>query len=153
MPTPAKLVSAILFAALCWWVGEMVVRHSLPEGQTVGRMREVLALGGLIVGWKYIGKAATGQTGRGNRIAYVITAGVGAAVIMLILTLALHSAAATLEESLSSKYTEVGLAAEAWMEYALKDFQLAAHPIVLATLFAGSAVVGLLAGIVGRVTR
>ncbi|WP_298432909.1 TrgA family protein [uncultured Jannaschia sp.] len=153
MPTPAKLVAALLFAGLCWYCGHLLWTESMPEGARIGWFREILAAGGLVVGWKYIGRTATGPMGRGNRLAYCITAGIGGAVIMFLLTFALHSAYATLEESLSSKYTEVGLAAEAWMEYAVADAKLAANPLLLAVAFAGSAAIGLIAGLVGRMAR
>lgn len=153
MPTPAKLVASVLFAALCWWVGETIVRHALPEESSVGWFREILAFGGLIVGWRYIGRITTGERGRGTTMTRAITAGVGAAFIMMILTLALHSFYEMILESLGSRYTEVGQAAQAWMEFTVKDAQILMVPIVPITLFAGGAIVGLLAGIMGRSIR
>ncbi|MGB3406811.1 MAG: TrgA family protein, partial [Jannaschia sp.] len=137
MPTPAKLVCAVLFAALAWWTAETIVRVALPEGSLVGRFRELLALAGLVIGWKVIGKTATGPMNRGTRIPVAITAGVGGALILLISGVLLHSFYAMIMQSLTSKYTEVGLAAEAWLEYLWEDSTMVADPVVLGTLFGG----------------
>ncbi|MEL6587696.1 MAG: TrgA family protein [Pseudomonadota bacterium] len=153
MPTPAKLVAAILFAAVAWWVGETIVRYGLPEGVRVGWFREILAAGGLVIGWKTIGKACTGPMNRGTSISIALTSGLGAALILLLLGLILHSFYDMITESLGSKYTEVGAAASAWMEFMWRDTILVADPIILGTLFGGGAVVGLFAGAVGRLTR
>lgn len=153
MPTPAKLVCAILFAALAWYSADTLVREALPEGVVVGKFREWIALAGLIIGWKVIGKTCTGPTNKGTRISVAITSGIGGAVILVLLGLFFHSAYATLNESLTSKYTEVGLAAEAWMEVMWKDAKIVSNPVALVTLFGGAAVVGLIGGIVGRTLR
>lgn len=152
MPTPAKLVAALLFAALCWGVGETVVRYTLEEGARVGLFRESLALGGLIVGWRTIGRAATGPTGRGNSVPNVVTSGIAAAFLLLVLALLLHSFGVMIAESLSGKYTAIGRAASAWMGFLVSDARQVWHPYVLGLLFGGGAVVGLIAGIVGRRT-
>ncbi|MEM7489175.1 MAG: TrgA family protein, partial [Pseudomonadota bacterium] len=146
MPTPAKLVSAILFAALAWWVGETIVREVLPEGVRVGRFREFLALGGLIVGWKYIGRIVSGPTNKGTSITVAITAGIGGAAILLVLGLLLEGFRKMITESLDLRYAEVGEAASAWMEFLWRDAQTIAHPVVLGTLFGGAVAVGLIGG-------
>lgn len=150
MPTPAKLVSAVLFAALCWAVGEAIVRYTLEEGIRVGLFREMLAFGGLIVGWRTIGKTATGPVGRGNNIPNVITSGIAAAFIFVVLALLLHSFGVMIGESLGGKYTAIGTAASAWMGFLVEDAITIWHPIVLGLLFGGAAVIGLIAGVVGR---
>lgn len=150
MPTPAKLVAALLFAALCWCVGETIVRYCLEDGVRVGAFRELLAAGGLIVGWRTIGKTATGPVGRGNSIPNVITSGIGGAFIFLVLGLLVHSFAVMIEESLGGKYTAIGRAASAWMGFLIEDVRTIWHPYVMALLFGGGAVTGLIAGMVGR---
>jgi len=150
MPTPAKLVDAILFAAICWAVGETIVRYTLEEGVRVGAFRELLAAGGLIVGWRTIGKTATGPVGRGNSIPNAITSGFAAAFVFLLLALVIHSFGVMIAESLEGKYTAIGTAASAWMAFLIEDAQIVWHPYVMALLFGGGAVVGLLAGLVGR---
>lgn len=152
MPTPAKLVAALLFAALCWAVAETVVRYTMEEGIRVGAFREMLAFGGLIIGWRTIGGAATGPVGRGNKIPNVITSGVAAAFMLLVLALLLHSFGVMILESLEGSFTSIGRAASAWMAYLVQDAQQVWHPYVLGLLFGGGAVVGLIAGLVGRRT-
>ena len=153
MPTPAKLVAAVLFAVLCWFVADTIVREVLPEGVRVGRFREMLAVGGLLVGWRYIGVPATGPTGRGTNVTHAITAGLGAAIVLTALALILHAFAVMIGESLGRKYTAIGDAAAAWMGFLWTDVQTIAHPMVLGLMFGGGAVVGLIAGVVGRIWR
>ncbi|MGB3689905.1 MAG: TrgA family protein [Jannaschia helgolandensis] len=153
MPTPAKLVSAILFAALAWAVGEAIVRYTLEEGTRVGLFREFLAFGGLLIGWRYIGRIASGPTMRGNTVTNVITAGIGGAAILLVLSLLLHAFGVMIAESLQGKYTAIGTAASAWMGFLVKDAVTVFHPVVMGLLFGGGAVVGLIGGLVGRTMR
>lgn len=153
MPTPAKLVAALLFAALAWFTAELIVRTVLEEGVRVGRFRELLAFGALVVGWRYIGREATGPTGRGTTLTRSITAGFAGAAILLVLAVVLHSFGVMILNSLDRKYTAVGKAASAWMDFLWKDLQTIADPLVLAVFFLGAALVGLVAGITGRVTR
>lgn len=150
MPTPAKLVAAVLFAALCWAVGETIVRYCLEEGVRVGAFREMLAAGGLIVGWRTIGRTATGPVGRGNSVPNVTTSGIAAAFIFVVLALLLHSFGVMIGESLGGKYTSIGRAASAWIGFLIEDVQTIWHLYVLVLLFGGGAVVGLVAGLVGR---
>ncbi|CTQ32968.1 TrgA family protein [Jannaschia rubra] len=153
MPTPSKLVAAVLFAALAWLVGDLIVRMVLEEGVRVGRFREILALGGLLVGWRYVGRETTGRTGKGTTMARGITAGIAGALILMMLALLLHSLGVMVLNSLDRKYNAIGQAGSAWMEFLWNDLQLVAHPAILIVLFGGGAVVGLVAGITGRVTR
>lgn len=153
MPTPAKLVAAVLFAVLCWFVADTIVREVLPEGVRVGRFREMLALAGSLVGWRYIGRPATGQTGRGTTISHSVTVGLGAALILSVLALVVHAFYVMIGESLGLRYTAVGDAASAWMGFLWKDLQTVAHPLVLGLMLVGGAVVGLVSGVVGRTWR
>lgn len=54
MPTTAKLVAAVIFAAIGWLAANAHV-PALGEGATVGRMREWSALIGLVIGWRVMG--------------------------------------------------------------------------------------------------
>lgn len=153
MPTPAKLVCAILLAAVAWWTGEMIQRHVVGDDDVVGRLREALALGGLIVGWKYVGRIVSGKAGRGTTLPVGLTAGIGGAVILAVLALFLNGAREVLTEALDVSYTEVGAAATAWMQTVYTDGVRLTHPMVLATYFGGAALVGVIGWAVGRVTR
>lgn len=54
MPTAAKLVAALAFAAVAWLVSDMVV-DLLPEGSRVGRLHVVNAALGALMGWRVMG--------------------------------------------------------------------------------------------------
>ena len=153
MPTAAKLVAAVLFAALAWLVAEVVVRTVLEEGTRVGRFRELMALGGLLIGWRTIGRETTGPMGRGTTSTRAATAGIAAAAVLLVLGLLLHSFGVMIAKSLDGKYNAVGRAATAWMDFLWADLRTVSDPIVLGILFGGGALVGLIAGITGRVAR
>ena len=150
MPTAAKLVSAVLFAALAWWVGDTIARTVLEEGVQVGRFREMLAAGGALIGWRYLGREVTGRTGRGTTTARAVTAGISGAALLLVFGVLIHSFWVMIVRSLDGAYTEVGRAASAWMDFIWGDLVTVAHPLVLGTLFGGGAVVGLVGGFVGR---
>ncbi|MGI1661442.1 TrgA family protein [Palleronia sp. KMU-117] len=57
MPTAAKLIGAIVFAALAWFVSDLI-KPLLPEGSQVGLMSPVNAFFGLIMGWRIMGRGA-----------------------------------------------------------------------------------------------
>ncbi|GIT91911.1 hypothetical protein JANAI62_23680 [Jannaschia pagri] len=153
MPTPAKLVCAVLFAALSWWVADTIVRETLPEGVRVGRFREWVGLAGVFIGWKLIGKTCSGPLNKGTTITVAITAGLAGALVLTVGGLLMNSFVTMIGESLDRTYTEVGQAATAWMQFLWKDAQTVANPLVLGTLYGGGALVGLIGGITGRITR
>lgn len=62
MPTGGKLVGAIVFAMLAYWVSDLV-KPLLPENTSYGLLSELNALVGLLMGWKIMGKGA-GETYR-----------------------------------------------------------------------------------------
>ena len=76
MPTAAKLVAAIFFAALGWLAGE-IFGHLLPPEVQHGLLNPVAALLGAIAGWRVsgrlVGKGWTEAATNGVRTA--ITAG------------------------------------------------------------------------------
>jgi hypothetical protein len=78
-PTAAKLVAALLFAALTWWVADLV-RPLLPEQRPARWLNPISAGFGLVAGWRLVG-AQAGQgylaaVGRGwTALAVVAIAG------------------------------------------------------------------------------
>jgi hypothetical protein len=54
MPTSAKLVAAVLFAVIGWLAANAHI-PALGEGASFGRMREISALIGAMVGWTTMG--------------------------------------------------------------------------------------------------
>ncbi|MGL6210400.1 MAG: TrgA family protein [Paracoccaceae bacterium] len=57
MPTAAKLVAAVLFAAF-GWIGANYFIPSLPEATPIGMLRESAALIGALCGWMIMGRVA-----------------------------------------------------------------------------------------------
>jgi len=55
MPTAAKLVAAVMFAAVGFLAAQAFV-PSLPEGTQIGFLREICAVLGLIIGWLVMGR-------------------------------------------------------------------------------------------------
>ena len=62
MPTGGKLVGAIMFALLAYWLSDLV-KPLMSEGAQVGMFSPVNALIGLIMGWTLMGRGA-GQSYR-----------------------------------------------------------------------------------------
>jgi hypothetical protein len=62
MPTGGKLIAALTFAALAYFISDLV-KPLLPEGTNTSRLSEINALVGLVMGWKVMGKGA-GRTYR-----------------------------------------------------------------------------------------
>jgi hypothetical protein len=55
MPTAAKLVAAVMFAAVGFLAAQAYV-PSLPEGTQIGFLREICAGLGLVIGWFVMGR-------------------------------------------------------------------------------------------------
>lgn len=62
MPTGGKLVAAITFAVLAYWISDLV-KPLLPEGSRIGWLSPVNGLIGLVMGWTILGRGA-GKTYR-----------------------------------------------------------------------------------------
>jgi hypothetical protein len=151
MPTPAKLVSALLFAALAYATALSIAIYALPEGQSIGQLPALMALNGLVVGWRFIGVPASGRMNRGAPMAVSVTAGLGGAVVLAVLVLLSVSFRTMIIESLDVTYTEVGEAAAAWMEFLWDYLMTVLHPVVAALFVGGAMAVGLIGGAVGRI--
>jgi hypothetical protein len=54
MPTAAKLISALFFAALGWVLADVYVQF-MDGGPNVGRLREICAVVGAVCGWRVMG--------------------------------------------------------------------------------------------------
>lgn len=62
MPTGGKLIGALVFAALAYFITDLV-KPLLPEGTQVGKFSPINALIGLAMGWTILGRGA-GKTYR-----------------------------------------------------------------------------------------
>lgn len=59
MPTAGKLIAAITFLALAYFVSDLVKPY-LPEGTPTGLLSPLNALLGLLMGWRIVGARAGG---------------------------------------------------------------------------------------------
>ena len=57
MPTGGKLVGAIVFAMLAYFISDLC-KPLLPEGTPAGLLSELNAFIGLVMGWRIMGKGA-----------------------------------------------------------------------------------------------
>lgn len=57
MPTGAKLIGALTFMALAYFISDLI-KPLLPEGTNVSRLSEINAIVGLLMGWRVMGKGA-----------------------------------------------------------------------------------------------
>jgi hypothetical protein len=76
MPTAPKLIAALLFAALAYFVSDLV-KPLLPDGTQVGLLSQVNALVGAFFGWRIMGMRAgnsmQASLGYGLTTAFAIT--------------------------------------------------------------------------------
>ncbi|RVV98657.1 tellurium resistance protein [Mesobaculum littorinae] len=70
-PTAAKLIAAILFGALSWWLSDLV-RPFLPQEGSLEWLAPVNAVIGMVMGWRVLGSRA--GRGYGAAIGYGWTA-------------------------------------------------------------------------------
>ncbi|HCZ00475.1 MAG: tellurium resistance protein [Rhodobacterales bacterium RIFCSPHIGHO2_02_FULL_62_130] len=75
MPTAAKLVAAVMFAAVGFLAAQAYV-PSLPEGTQIGFLREICAGLGLVIGWfvmgRLVGKGYVEAVGFGIRTSVTV---------------------------------------------------------------------------------
>lgn len=75
MPTAAKLVAAVMFAAVGFLAAQAYV-PSLPEGTQIGFLREICAMLGLVIGWfvmgRLVGKGYVEAVGFGIRTSVTV---------------------------------------------------------------------------------
>ncbi len=97
MPTAAKLVAAILWGVLAWYVSQLI-KPLFPEGTDLGFYAEVNAVIGVAMGWQVAGKRA------GTTWAGAISYGLTATVAVVFWGLFLHSFAEMVRMSTRKLY-------------------------------------------------
>ena len=137
MPTGGKLVGAVLFAALAWYVTELI-KPLLPEGTPVGMFSPTNAVIGFLMGWNVMGKGAG--------VSYRQSVGYGLTTVATILfwgTL-LWAGLEAYTKSIRLRY---GGPMEALQDMALmmvEQLQLIATQDIIVTLIAGGIVLGVI---------
>jgi hypothetical protein len=97
MPTAAKLVAALCFAAVGWLAANAHV-PALGENPAVGPFRELTALLGLLIGWRVMGGLV------GNGYGEAMGSGLRTSVTLAFFALLLFSTWLMVQDSLKMRY-------------------------------------------------
>ena len=143
MPTAAKLFSALGFGLL-GWLAAAVLAQGLPEGIVIGMVPEGALVAGLVCGWWIMG----GDVGRGYGRA--VGTGLRTGVVIVVVVLLGVAIWEMLEAAVRRHYPGPWEALMGAVQYVLRYGALLGYGPFLAVMAAGSAVIGLLAEVVGR---
>jgi hypothetical protein len=143
MPTAAKLVSAVVFAALAYLVADLYV-PGMAGNPVVGFLREGCALIGLLCGWMVMGRLV----GRGMQAA--AGSGFRTSATILFWCLLSFSVLEMVKQSTKKIYDGPMEAVLAIFDIMVKYGKFALTPEVLGTLAVGGMLGGVLAEWVSR---
>ncbi len=131
MPTSARLISAILFAAIGWFAADLV-KPLLAEGTSVGRFSPISAILGFMVGWWFTGKRLADE-GAGS-----LGIGITSSFLLAFWVILVFSGYEMLKISMrSNRYDGPMEALQGMFGIAVDYIWLAATPEVIATLALG----------------
>ncbi|MCF6443421.1 TrgA family protein [Nereida sp. MMG025] len=136
MPTAARLVAAVILAAMAWYVSDLI-QPLMVEDPPHPRFQLINAGLGLLVGWTVIGSRA-----RDTYVAAFAHGLTGAAAWVFWAMLA-HSTIKMVELSLRKQYDDAMQAVVGVFEIALKDGQIMGSALVVTTII----IVGMGAGL------
>ena len=143
MPTMGRMIGAIMFGALAWYVSILIVPQ-FPEGANLGLFQEVNTFFGLFVGWTIAGPRAGGGYAAG------ISYGITAMVAMVVMALFFNSSVVIIEQSLRKRYKGPGEAVTDVFAMFIDNGILMSTSEVIATLLIGGVVAGLVTEFFGR---
>jgi len=143
MPTAARMVAGVLFAALAWVVSQLILPQ-FPEGFDPGLFAEVNAAIGFLSGWVVAGSRA--RTTWSGAVSYGLTA----MVALVFWGLFLHSFWQMIEKSLDRIYDGPADALVDVFQLMFENALLMAVQPVLLALVLGSILAGLVTEVVGR---
>ncbi len=135
MPTTARLVAAVLFAALGWLCADLY-KPLLPEGTPVGLFSPVSAGFGLLVGWNFTGRRIERRLGSGFGI------GLTSSLLLVFWVLLAFSGTKMLQNSLRKYYDGPVEALQGLFAIGLDYARLGATPEIVAALVVGGLVGG-----------
>jgi hypothetical protein len=142
MPTAAKLISALAFAALGWFLADLYV-PGLEGAPNVGRVREICAAIGAICGWKVMGNLV------GQGMGLAAGSGLRTSVTMAFFCFLGFSTYEMVLESTKMVYDGPMEALLGIFEIMVEYLKVALTPAFLGTLVVG----GVLAGMLGEWTH
>lgn len=137
MPTAAKLVAAILTAALGYVVADLIIPH-LPEQDRDNWMRETCAALGLLVGWRFLGWRMGGGFGQ------AIGLGLSMALVLFVSGMLTFAFYEMIIRSLRKSYDGPFEALQGMMAIAIENLEYVQFSDVIGTLVVGGILVGLL---------
>ncbi|SLN14293.1 TrgA family protein [Pseudooctadecabacter jejudonensis] len=143
MPTFGRLVGAICFGALAWYVS-LLIMPLFPEGTNLGWFQELNTAIGLFVGWKVAGPRA--GTGYVSAISYGLTT----LVALVVMGLFFNSFFVMIELSLRKRYDGAGEAVTDVFALFIEHGMMMATPEIISTLLVGGLVGGLVTEFFGR---
>jgi hypothetical protein len=143
MPTTARLVAALLMAALGWLVAVLAVAY-LPEGQPVGSFAPIAAGWGLVVGWVWTGTRI--QTGVGNPLG----TGLIGVVIWVFWMLLSFSGYEMIRRATRVRYDGPVEGLEDMMSISVEYLRDQGQPDIIAALVIGGAATGVITAWVAR---
>ncbi len=143
MPTAARLIAAIVFAALGYLLSEMV-KPLFPPGSDLGRLSELNAGVGLLVGWVVAGSRA----GDGWRAA--VGHGLTGAAAFVFWAMLLHASIEMIRRSMRSQYDGPISAVVGIFELIIGYGQVIATAGVIGVLVLGGVAAGLVAEYAAR---
>lgn len=143
MPTAARLVAAIVFAALGYLLSELV-KPLFPPGTDLGRVSEMNAGVGLFVGWVVAGSRA----GDGWRAA--VGHGLTGAAAFVFWAMLLHSGIEMIRRSMRGQYDGPVAAVVGIFELMIGYGQVVATAGVIGALILGGVAAGIAAEYAAR---
>lgn len=143
MPTAAKLVAAILTAALGYFVADVIIPH-LPEQDRDNWMREVSAFLGLIIGWRFLGWRI------GGGYSQALGLGLSTSLVLFVTGAVVFAGYEMLIRSLRKSYDGPVEAIEGMVGIAVENLEYVQHADVIATFVIGGFIVGLLTEMAAR---
>ncbi len=143
MPTASRLVAAVCFAVIAYFVSGLIP-PLLPEGTQFGLFAYVNTALGVVLGWKITGS----RTGEGMQTA--IGAGLTTSLALVFWGLLVHSGVIMIENSTKMRYDGPMEAVVDTFNIGIEFAQIIATPMIIGTLVIGGIVAGILAELAGR---
>jgi len=143
MPTFGRLVGAVLYGAIAWYVSLLII-PLFPEGTSLGWFQEINTFFGAFAGWKVAGSRA--GTGYVAAVSYGLTA----TVAMVGLALFFNSFFVMIEQSLRKRYDGAGEAVGDVFAMFVEHGAMLGTAEILTTLLVGGIGAGLLVEFFGR---
>jgi len=143
MPTAAKLVAAILTAALGYGVATLIVEH-LPEQDRLNWMRETSAILGVLVGWRFLGKRV------GGGFHHALGMGLSTALVLFVSGMMTFAFYEMIIRSLRKSYHGPFEALQGMMAIAIENLEYVQFADVIAVLLVGGMLVGLICEFAAR---